>query len=100
MLKLNDNKFSMFILSGILLAAAALRFWGINWGLPLKKAHIDESVVIFYTMRFFTGDLNPHIFFDYPTLFLYVLYFFFSIAFAAGKIAGLFTSLDQFVGSS
>lgn len=84
--------------SGIVLLALALRLWGIGWGLPLKKAHIDESVVIFYTMRFFTGDLNPHIFFDYPTLQLYVNGFLFLVSFIAGKALGIFATLDQFAG--
>lgn len=58
----------------ILLTGLFVRLWGIGWGLPMKKAHIDESVVIFYTMRFFTGDFNPRVFFDMPTLFLYILF--------------------------
>ncbi len=82
----------------VVLVAFALRVWAIGWGLPLKKAHIDESVVIFYTMRFFSGDLNPHIFFDYPTLFLYLLGGIYYAAFLAGKLFGLAPSLDQFVG--
>lgn len=82
----------------ILAAAFFLMLWGINWGLPLKKGHIDEAVVIFYTMRFFTGDLNPHVFFDYPTLYLYILGAAYSVCFIIGKLFGLFQSLDQFVG--
>lgn len=58
----------------ILLLGLWARLWGVTHGLPLRYEHIDESVVIFYSMRFFTGDLNPHIFFDYPTLFLYILF--------------------------
>jgi 4-amino-4-deoxy-L-arabinose transferase-like glycosyltransferase len=81
-----------------LFAAFLLRVWALNWALPLKKAHIDESVVIFYTMRFFTGDLNPHVFFDYPTLFLYILGAVFSLLFLAGKAVGVFSGLDQFAG--
>lgn len=81
-----------------ILTGFALRFASINWGLPLKKAHIDESVVIFYSMRFLTGELNPKIFFDYPTFFLYILSSLFYIVFAAGKIFGIFRSLDQFAG--
>lgn len=83
----------------VLAAAFLARVWALNWALPLKKAHIDESVVIFYTMRFFSGDLNPHVFFDYPTLFLYILGAVFTALFAVGRIAGAYSGLDQFVGT-
>src|SRR3989339_844829 len=85
-------------LAALIATAVLLRLWGIDWGLPLKKAHIDESVVLFYTMRFFTGDLNPHVFFDYPTLYLYLLWLVYSAWFIAGKTMGVFGSLDSFVG--
>lgn len=86
------------VLISILSLSAALMAWGITWGLPLRKGHIDEAVVVFYTMRFFTGDLNPHVFFDYPTLYLYLLGALYSIFFLIGKLFGLFSSLDQFAG--
>jgi 4-amino-4-deoxy-L-arabinose transferase-like glycosyltransferase len=82
----------------VLLAGFLFRFISLNWGLPLKKAHVDESAVIFYSMRFLTGDLNPRVFFDYPTLFLYILSGLFYAGFAVGKILGAFKSLDQFAG--
>lgn len=94
-MKKYSNNITLF---SILIVAAFTRLWGIGWGLPLKKAHIDESVVIFYTMRFLTGDLNPHVFFDYPSLFPYILGAAFFFAFLAGKTVGVFASLDQFVG--
>lgn len=83
----------------IILLASAVRLIGITWGLPLKKGHIDEAVVIFYSMRFLSGDLNPHVFFDYPTLFLYILALVFVCVFLAGHAAGIFSSLDQFAGT-
>ncbi|MFH2070841.1 MAG: glycosyltransferase family 39 protein [Elusimicrobiota bacterium] len=87
------------VLMGIIIAGAiAVRLWGINWGLPLRYAHIDESVVIFYAFRFFTGDLNPHVFFDYPTLFLYLIFGAMSVYFFAGNLMGFFPSLEQFAG--
>ncbi|MCB4790829.1 MAG: glycosyltransferase family 39 protein [Elusimicrobia bacterium] len=95
MKKYIDEYIGIFLVLGI---GLALRLWGLSWGLPLKKAHIDESVVIFYTMKFFSGDLNPHVFFDYPTLFLYLLGFLYFIYFLIGMAAGVFASLDSFVG--
>src|SRR5687768_3188851 len=53
--------------------ALALRLWAVTWGLPLARAHIDESVVVFYAVRAMAGALDPAVFFDYPSLFLYWL---------------------------
>lgn len=82
--------------AAILLLGLWARLWGVTHGLPLRYEHIDESVVIFYSMRFFTGDLNPHIFFDYPTLFLYIL--FASLSAIYGALHIFFkTSLEKFL---
>src|SRR3989339_402457 len=81
----------------IILISAIVRIWGINFAFPLRYGHIDESVVIFYTTRFFTGNFNPNPFFDYPTLYLYLLYFCFFIFFVIGLTFGKFNSLDSFI---
>ena len=81
-------------LSFILLLAFVIRIWGVGFCLPFRYCHIDESVVIFYTMRFFGGDFNPYPFFDYPALHLYVLfiiYFFYMIF--SGHSPGTFMDL-------
>jgi hypothetical protein len=52
--------------------AVLFRLLAVQWGLPLKYAHIDESVVIHYSLRIVSGALNPE-FYDYPGLFLYAL---------------------------
>lgn len=96
-MKIPQSRQPWFAIALIALAAAVFRLWGIGWSLPLKKAHIDEAVVIFYTMRFFSGDLNPHIFFDYPTLFLYILGLVFFGVFGIGRIIGVYPSLDAFI---
>lgn len=91
------QKFNMNLIWFILSMAAILRIWGIDFAFPLRYAHIDESVVIFYTMRFFTGDFNPNPFFDYPTLYLYILFFCYFIYFIAGFIFGKFDSIGNFI---
>ncbi len=50
---------------------AALRLWGIEFGLPDVIAHPDEGRVARTSLDFLTGSLNPG-FFNYPTLFMYV----------------------------
>jgi len=81
----------------ILFISAVIRVWGINFAFPLRFGHIDESAVIFYTMRFFTGNFNPNPFFDYPTLFLYLLFFCYLVYFAVGSAFGKFDSIGSFV---
>ncbi|MBI5574563.1 MAG: glycosyltransferase family 39 protein [Elusimicrobia bacterium] len=81
----------------ILLISIIIRVWGINFAFPLRYGHIDESVVIFYTMRFFSGDFNPNPFFDYPTLYLYLLFFCYLMFFSGGFIAGSFDSIGSFI---
>lgn len=51
--------------------------------MPLKYAHIDESVVSFYATRIAAGVFNPG-FYDYPGLFLYLL----AVVFRAGLALG------------
>lgn len=83
------------ILIFILLLSAALRFWGLEFGLPNEHARPDEAMIIIVAMGMGNGDLNPH-FFNYPTLYIYlclagfVLYYFF------GSLLGLFRSAADF----
>jgi len=58
--------------AAVVLLAVVLRVVALDWGLPLKYAHIDESVVTFYSLRIAAGVFNPG-FYDYPGLFLYLL---------------------------
>ncbi|MEW6556610.1 MAG: glycosyltransferase family 39 protein [Elusimicrobiota bacterium] len=81
----------------ILLISTIVRVWGINFAFPLRYGHIDESVVIFYTMRFFTGDFNPNPFFDYPTFYLYLLFFCYFLYFMLGLLLGKFDSIGSFI---
>lgn len=65
-----DNKLKVLL---ILCAASIVRLHGISFCLPFRYGHIDESVVIFYTMRFFGEDITSFPFFDYLILYLYLL---------------------------
>jgi len=57
-------------------AAAALRFWGLTWGLPdhthLFSYHPDEYHSLRGLFALLSGDLNPH-FFNYGSLYLYLV---------------------------
>jgi hypothetical protein len=69
-------------------AALIPRLWGLTWGLPLKRGHIDEAVVVFYSLRVVSGDPNPRVFFDYPSFFLYALAALFKGALLAARLWG------------
>ena len=56
----------------VLLLAAALRVWSLDFGLPHTLARPDETEIVPRVLLFFTGDLNPR-FFHYPSLYFYVV---------------------------
>lgn len=60
------------VLALIFVAGAALRYWGLGFGLPHTDARPDESRIINVAVRIANGDLNPH-YFVYPTLYMYLL---------------------------
>jgi hypothetical protein len=61
---------------GALALAAALRLWGIRWGLPdathLFSYHPDEYHSLRGALSLALGDPNPH-FFNYGSLYLYMV---------------------------
>ncbi|HRK62389.1 MAG TPA: hypothetical protein PLY88_07580 [Candidatus Omnitrophota bacterium] len=78
----------------ILLLAAGLRLWGIQFGLP-DLFHADEPVVVNHALYYGTGDFNPH-FFNIPPLTSYLLFAVYGAFFLAGKIIGYWSSAQQF----
>lgn len=79
----------------ILLLGLALRIWGIGFGLPNTNCRPDESILVQKALGFGTGDLNPH-FFNYPTLFMYLLFGLYGGYFVLGKAWGAFASVRDF----
>ncbi|HXN02264.1 MAG TPA: glycosyltransferase family 39 protein [Candidatus Dormibacteraeota bacterium] len=57
-------------MAGLFIVAAALRLWGINFGLPAFYRP-DEDVTVGRAMGIFHGILDPH-FADWPHLYFYV----------------------------
>ncbi len=57
----------------VLLAGACLRVWSLGFGLPDVESRPDEWMIISKALGYGTGDLNPH-FFNYPSLFSYILF--------------------------
>lgn len=83
----------------ILILAALVRVWGLQFGLPLVLARPDEQLIAGKAIEFFQkGTLNPR-FFDYPTLYLYLLAGLYYLYFALGWVAGWFQSFADFLAS-
>ena len=86
---------SVRILVLLLVLAAFVRFWGLDWGLP-HTYHIDEDKFGGTALRFFRGDLNPH-FFHVPTLYMYSLAGLWKIYYWVGRADGTFHDNRQFI---
>jgi hypothetical protein len=78
------------------LLGGILRFWGLRFGLPHLHARPDEQIITDIGHRILGGDPNPH-FFDYPSLFMYLLAAGDYLYYLYGRAAGWFASLAQFV---
>ncbi|HEY3380996.1 MAG TPA: glycosyltransferase family 39 protein [Vicinamibacterales bacterium] len=67
----------------VLVVAAVLRFWGLQFGLPNDLARPDEEKIIHAALVVVGGDPNPH-FFLYPSLFIYLAAAAYTLVFALG----------------
>lgn len=83
-------------LAAILLVALVVRVWGLDFGLPNRRARPDEAFLVSIVMRILQGDPNPHSFL-YPSLFLYFLAGMYFVAFLVGRLSGAFPSMSAFV---
>ena len=82
----------------ILLLAAGLRLYALDFGLPLAEARPDELTIAFQAMKFGTFDFNPHSF-NYPSLFKYVVFGLFGGWYVIGRLIGLFGGQEEFLRS-
>jgi len=80
---------------GVLVGAAVVRLLGIGFGLPFPYAAVDERIVTDRVAGFLHGDLDPH-YFAYPSLCFELHGVVGWFRFAAGRIAGEWSSLAQF----
>ncbi len=78
-----------WLLVAIVLLAASLRIWGINFGLPYLY-HPDEPWTVNIAQNMFkTGDTNPH-FFQWPSLLMYLNALAYLPYYLVGRLAGVF----------
>jgi lysophospholipase L1-like esterase len=79
-------------------AAAAVRVWGIAFGLPFLL-HPDEGEVVNRALALPSQDLNPR-WFVYPTLYLYVQTAAFLALYALQRLSGAVASYGEFAAAA
>jgi len=85
-------------LAVIVALAAAVRLWGLGFGLPYTQARPDETFVIGVALSFLHGNFSPP-FYDYPWLYMWTLTGAYLAYFAWGFITGAFHSVADLVAS-
>ncbi len=71
-----------------------MRLWGIGFGLPNEHARPDERHLIGFTPDPRGNRLNPG-FFNYPSLYLYLLFTLYVLYFVIGLGTGHFTAVKD-----
>jgi 4-amino-4-deoxy-L-arabinose transferase-like glycosyltransferase len=82
--------------AGILVIGVLARGWGISFGLPAPYSRPDEEAVASVALLIFGRNFNPH-FFDWPTLFMYVVAACLVPYFQVGRYLGWFRGESHFV---
>jgi len=93
----NKNKLGkpIFMLMLIVAIGALVRLWGIGFGLPHTQCRPDEDSVVLIVaspLRYF----HPRDFI-YPSLYKYIVLFFYALYFIGGIIFGRFHSINDFI---
>jgi len=86
------------LLLPVLLIAAAVRVWGLGFGLPYAGSRVDETAVAGPAVQFLSGSLRPPNFM-YPTGLLYAVAILYVVWFAINRPFGTYTSLAAFAES-
>ena len=86
------------LLTGVLALAAAVRIWGLGFGLPHTQARPDETQIIDVTLYFLRGEFKPA-FYDYPWLYMWLLTGLYLGYYMWGLVTGSFQSLADVVAS-
>ena len=90
----SDMRRSTLSIAAILVVAAALRFFGLEAGIPYAVGVDEPQILNRAVIMMKTGDFNPH-FYDYPTLYIYLQLIVAITRFILGAMAGEWHSLAQ-----
>ncbi len=86
------------ILIGLLVlavAAGALRFYALDFGLPARNARPDEGYLVGLALGVGQGNINPK-FFDYPSLNIYLTFLVYAVWFILGALTGQWHTPEAF----
>jgi hypothetical protein len=75
------------VLTAILFVGAALRFWGLTFGVPHPDTRPDEIIVVTTAAGLLFTGLNPH-FFQWPSLEFYVVSAIYRVGWEIGHLRG------------
>lgn len=87
----SGGAFYSVIGGAIVLAALAIRTWGVGFGLY----HADEPIVVHHALAYGTGDLNPH-FFILPPLASYLLFGVYGVLYGLLRAVGQLADVTAF----
>jgi hypothetical protein len=90
----DKNRTPWILLAAICALAFGLRSFALAYGLPATY-NPDETPIMNRALAFAKGDLNPHNFL-YPSLYFYALFAWEVLFYLAGRVAGLYHSVDDF----
>ena len=79
------------ILLLVVFFAFILRIYAINFGFPFTESRPDETISMYIALGYGIGDLNPHNF-HWPSLFSYIIFFFYRIYILLGFLFNYFYS--------
>lgn len=89
---------SAWLLAGIVVIAAAVRVWGLDFGLPHTQARPDETYIIDVSLALLRGTQPPpH--YDYPWFFVWMSTALYLAYFVWGLITGAFESFADLAAS-
>jgi len=94
---MTDKRSEVLLLALVLVLAAALRSWGIGFGLPYVL-HQDEPIIVNHALAYGSGDLNPH-FFIIPPFASYLVFACYAVYYLLGNISGMFPGPENFAVS-
>ena len=84
-------------LAGLTLLAAALRLWGLEYGLPQTIARPDEELIVGKALQISVGRIRDPGVFDYSHLTYYVDALALSGFRGLGRLLGVYASTDDFL---
>jgi hypothetical protein len=91
----SDMRVPTLALAGVIAAATVLRFWALGRGIPYAVGVDEPEIVVRAVNMMKNGSLDPHHFFDYPGLYIYVQVIVSIVRFLVGAITGEWNSLNQ-----